>query len=134
MVTQQPFKPSYYRAICQLAIPENYDWRQFPRESPSKLSEKSRMPLQVALRHTERVLFGPFWRSYTGQIYGRNPAPTPFRTVSLGSSVNSVNEGNRKGRSATSWPSAGTDALLGWQEDSERGLDAQAHRVWTAPK
>src|SRR5215212_8486866 len=88
MVTQQPFKPSYYRAICQLAIPENYDWRQFPRESPSKLSEKSRMPLQVALRHTERVLFGPFWRSYTGQIYGRNPAPTPFRTVSLGNRVN----------------------------------------------
>src|SRR5215211_21401 len=85
MVTQQPFKPSYYRPICQLAIPENYDWRQFPRESPSKLSEKSRMPLQVALRHTERVLFGPFWRSYTGQIYGRNPAPTPFRTVSEGS-------------------------------------------------
>src|SRR5215208_886955 len=42
------------------------------------------MPLQVALRHTERVLFGPFWRSYTGQIYGRNPAPTPFRTVSEG--------------------------------------------------
>src|ERR687890_869174 len=88
MVTQQPFKPSYYRPICQLAIPENYDWRQFPRESPSKLSEKSRMPLQVALRHTERVLFGPFWRSYTGQIYGRNPAPTPFRTVSLGNSAN----------------------------------------------
>src|SRR5215212_8940631 len=28
------------------------------------------------------ILFGPFWRSYTGQIYGRNPAPTPFRTVS----------------------------------------------------
>src|SRR5215213_5872054 len=84
MVTQQPFKPSYYRPICQLAIPENYGWRQFPRESPSKLSEKSRMPLQVALRHTERVLFGPFWRSYTGQIYGRNPAPTPFRTVSEG--------------------------------------------------
>src|SRR5215203_3847480 len=27
-------------------------------------------------------LFGPFWRSYTGQIYGRNFAPTPFRTVS----------------------------------------------------
>src|ERR671920_875723 len=88
MVTQQPFKPSYYRPICQLAIPENYDWRQFPRESPSKLSETSRMPLQVALRHTERVLFGPFWPLYTGQIYGRNPAPTPFRTVSLGSSVN----------------------------------------------
>ena len=28
------------------------------------------------------VLFGPFWRSYTGQIYGGNFAPTPFRTVS----------------------------------------------------
>src|SRR5829696_5594253 len=59
--------------------------------SPScreKLSEKSRMPLQVALRYTERVLLGPFWRSYTGQIYGRNPSPTPFRTVSQGSLVN----------------------------------------------
>src|SRR5215207_4509144 len=28
------------------------------------------------------VLFGPFWRSYAGQIYGRSVAPTPFRTVS----------------------------------------------------
>src|SRR5829696_582929 len=39
-------------------------------------------PYNVALRDTEMVLFGPFWGSYTGQIYGRNPAPTPFRTVS----------------------------------------------------
>src|SRR5215204_2577139 len=28
------------------------------------------------------ILFGPFWRSYTGQIYGRNPAPVLFQTVS----------------------------------------------------
>src|SRR5215217_6584116 len=49
-------------------------------------------PYNVALRDTEMVLFGPFWGSYTGQIYGRNPASTPFRTVSLGDSVNSGQE------------------------------------------
>src|ERR671920_2451100 len=42
----------------------------------------------VALRDTEMVLFGPFWPLYTGQIYGRSVAPTPFRTVSLGYSGN----------------------------------------------
>src|SRR5919112_5117534 len=57
---------------------------RIPFETVRKVSDA----LQVALRHTERVLFGPFWRSYTGQIYGRNPAPTPFRPVSLGNSAN----------------------------------------------
>src|SRR5215203_5797317 len=38
----------------------------------------------VALRDTEMVLVGPFWPSYTAQIYGRSVAPTPFRTVSEG--------------------------------------------------
>src|SRR5215217_2487574 len=28
------------------------------------------------------VLFGSFWRAYTGQVYARSVAPTPFRTVS----------------------------------------------------
>ena len=39
-------------------------------------------PYNVALGDTEMVLFGPFWPSYTGQVYGRSVAPTPFRTVS----------------------------------------------------
>ena len=34
---------------------------------------------------------------------------------------NPVNEGNRKGRSATSWPGAKTDSLLGWQDEIPRG-------------
>src|SRR5215207_3487818 len=60
--------------------PDPYSY--FPN-SFLKLSEKSRTHLQrVALRATETVLFGPFWRSYTGQIYGWGVAPTPFRTVS----------------------------------------------------
>ena len=33
------------------------------------------------------VLVGPFWPSYTAQIYGRSVAPTPFRTVSSGNLV-----------------------------------------------
>jgi hypothetical protein len=52
--------------------------RAAERNCPKSLGR----PYNVALRDTEMVLFGPFWRSYTGQIYGRNPAPTPFRTVS----------------------------------------------------
>src|SRR5215208_8082717 len=36
--------------------------------------------------------FSPFWPPYTDQIHGRSVARTPFRTVSLG---DSVNRGNR---------------------------------------
>src|SRR5215203_1218543 len=55
----------------------------FSENKPSRNCPKSLgRPYNVALWDTEMVLFGPFWRSYTGQIYGRNPAPTPFRTVS----------------------------------------------------
>src|SRR5215210_1074993 len=63
-----------------------------------KLSEKSRMPLQPSLTGHRDGLLGPFWCLYTGQSYSRNPAPTPFRTVSLGISVN-------KAASAPAYPS-----------------------------
>src|SRR5215217_9654167 len=58
------------------------DKARFPRTPYRKLSEKSRMPLQPSLTGHRDGLLGPFWRLYTGQSYSRNPAPTPFRTVS----------------------------------------------------
>src|SRR3712207_5960647 len=48
------------------------------RDCPKSLGR----PLQHSLTGHEKALFGPFWRSYTGQIYGRSVARTPFRTVS----------------------------------------------------
>ena len=39
----------------------------FPRRTPLKLSEKSRMPLQPSLTGHQGGLLGPFWRLYTGQ-------------------------------------------------------------------
>src|SRR5215204_4950838 len=49
----------------------------------------------VALRTTETVLPGPFWSPYTAKIHASSVACTPFRTVSLGTSVT---WGNRSGR------------------------------------
>src|SRR5215210_3923879 len=39
------------------------------------------------LRATETVLFGPFWPSYTDQIQGWSVARTPFRAVSLSTTL-----------------------------------------------
>jgi hypothetical protein len=45
--------------------------------------------------------------------------PSEFpRTLFIG---NPVNEGNRKGRSATSCPGATTASFLGWQDEIPRG-------------
>src|SRR5215212_5366932 len=69
------------------SVSENFSSRNCPKSLGR--------PYNVALRDTEMALFGPFWRSYTGQIYGRNSAPTPFQTVSLGN--NRVNKEPEKG-------------------------------------
>src|SRR5215218_832934 len=60
-------------------------WPFIHRESERNCPKSCGRSCYVALRDTKMVLVGPFWPSYTAQIYGRSVAPTPFRTVSLGS-------------------------------------------------
>src|ERR687889_248729 len=51
---------------------------ELPRKTVRKVSDAStRWPYRPSKR-----CFCPFWPSYTGQIYGRSVAHTPFRTVS----------------------------------------------------
>ena len=55
---------------------------QFSKSSVRNFPKSLGRAYNVALQATETVLFGPFWPPYTGKIYGRSVAHTPFRTVS----------------------------------------------------
>src|SRR5215203_2844718 len=49
-----------------------------------KLSKSLGRAYNLALRATTMVLFGPFWRSFTGQNQRSERCSYPFRTVSEG--------------------------------------------------
>jgi hypothetical protein len=60
---------------------------ELPRIHLLRLSEKSRTGPRRSTTDCREALFGAFCPLHTGQIHAWSVARTPFRTVSLGTSV-----------------------------------------------